>query len=485
MRKITALLAVPATGAYYHTDLAALHDNPIPLAARYTAEAITPGFRRVREVAEGVSVGLVVRRIGPSTSRSEKPLVAWGDCVSGAFGGMAGREPPLRTVDGLRTIREIVAPTLEGREILSFHRLAAAIETLTEVAHVPAPQSRDVDDPADRRPAGLSRRDLLTAPLRFLQLERAKGSVSNAKAARPAETVAVERPLHTGIRYGLSQALLTAAALTKGLTMAEIITEEWGLSQPSRPIPIHAQSGAQRRTNADKMIARRVASLPHGLVENVRDQLGNDGEVLLRYVSWLRDRIEDLAEPQYRPTIHLDVHGALGDIYDNNLGRVLGYLYRLETLARPYTLRIESPVIMTTRAAQIETMRTLREYLQFRGIGVELVADEWANTLDDVQAFVTAQAADMIHIKMPDLGGIHNSVEAVLTCQRAGIGTLLGGSCTETDLSARVTAHVALATQPDLIMARPGMGVDEGISIVRNEMNRSLAWIDLRSATFS
>jgi methylaspartate ammonia-lyase len=37
---------------------------------------------------------------------------------------------------------------------------------------------------------------------------------------------------------------------------------------------------------------------------------------------------------------------------------------------------------------------------------------------------------------MPDLGGIHNSVEAVLACQASGVGAFLGGSCAETDLSA-------------------------------------------------
>jgi methylaspartate ammonia-lyase len=111
---------------------------------------------------------------------------------------------------------------------------------------------------------------------------------------------------------------------------------------------------------------------------------------------------------------------------------------------------------------------------------VQIVADEWANTLDDIRAFVEAQAADMIQIKMPDLGGVHNSVEAVLACKAGGVGAFLGGSCAETDLSARVTVHVALATQPSLMMAKPGMGVDEAMSLVQNEMTRTLAWISAR-----
>ncbi len=126
-------------------------------------------------------------------------------------------------------------------------------------------------------------------------------------------------------------------------------------------------------------------------------------------------------------------------------------------------------------------MKTLCDYVRFREMKVKLVADEWANTLDDIRAFIAAGAVDMIQIKMPDLGSVHNSIEAVLACKAGGVGAFLGGSCAETDLSARVAVHVALATQPDMIMAKPGMGVDEGVTLVRNEMTRALAWIKVRS----
>jgi methylaspartate ammonia-lyase len=44
-----------------------------------------------------------------------------------------------------------------------------------------------------------------------------------------------------------------------------------------------------------------------------------------------------------------------------------------------------------------------------------------------------------------------------------------------------VSVHVALATRPDLVMAKPGMGVDEAVALVQNEMARTLAWIRVRS----
>ena len=454
MARITRILAVPAVGAYYFDDLAALQACAMGTAERYTAAPVTPGFRRVREVAEAVSVGLVL-----STGQ-----VAWGDCVAVEFSGKAGRDAVFRSEAGLATIQRTVAPLLQGREITSFRHLASEVDALTEAVEIVRPR---LPSEADGQRKGLSRRDLLTAPARALQ----------ASQEQEPERVTVERRLHSAVRYGVSQALLKAVSLTRGVTMAEVIAEEWNLPLPDTPVPIHAQCGADRYAGADKMIARRVASLPHSLVDNIPEQLGEDAVVLTRYARWLKARIQELGGGEYRPTIHLDVHGALGQIYDNNLGRVLGQLYALQQAVHPYPLRVECPVLMDSRQAQIAAMKTLRDYVRHRKMSVQLVADEWANTLQDIRAFVEAQAADMVQIKMPDLGSVHNSVAAVLACRAGGVGAFLGGSCAETDRAARVAVHVALATRPDIIMAKPGMGVDEAISLVQNEMIRTLAQI--------
>ena len=51
----------------------------------------------------------------------------------------------------------------------------------------------------------------------------------------------------------------------------------------------------------------------------------------------------------------------------------------------------------------------------------------------------------------------------------------MGGPCNETHRSAETCVHVAMAMKPDQILAKPGMGVDEGVMIVYNEMQRILA----------
>ena len=87
----------------------------------------------------------------------------------------------------------------------------------------------------------------------------------------------------------------------------------------------------------------------------------------------------------------------------------------------------------------------------------------------------------MVQIKTPDLGSIHNVVESVLYCQQHGMEAYQGGTCNETDVSARTCVHLAVATQAKRMLAKPGMGLDEGFHIVNNEMGRILAILKAKS----
>jgi methylaspartate ammonia-lyase len=91
-------------------------------------------------------------------------------------------------------------------------------------------------------------------------------------------------------------------------------------------------------------------------------------------------------------------------------------------------------------------------------------------------------AAGAAHVKTPDLGSIGKTAEALLLARDAGIEAYCGGTCNETDRSAQVTAHVPMACQATQVLAKPGMGVDEGLMIVGNEMARAAALVRAREA---
>jgi methylaspartate ammonia-lyase len=213
------------------------------------------------------------------------------------------------------------------------------------------------------------------------------------------------------------------------------------------------------------------------LINNVATKLGEKGELLLDYVSWLRERILTLRlRETYCPILHIDVYGTIGALLGNtNYPAMADYLARLAAAAKPFHLRIEGPMDAEEREKQMICLSSLTRLVDERGIAVELVADEWCNTLEDIKYFADHRAGHMIQIKTPDLGGVGNIVEAVLYCKAKGVGAYQGGTCNETDRSAQVCVHLAMAAGPDQILAKPGMGVDEGYMIVYNEMQRILA----------
>ena len=135
--------------------------------------------------------------------------------------------------------------------------------------------------------------------------------------------------------------------------------------------------------------------------------------------------------------------------------------------------------MLQSRDAQIDNFAAIRSELKRIGSAANIVVDEWANTAEDIAAFIAAEATDMVNVKSPDLGCLTKSVEAIHLCWAGGVRPILGGSCTDTDVSARAVAHVALGARPAWVLARPGMGVDEGFQIVHNEMHRTLALLNL------
>ncbi len=456
-KRIRAVLAIPVQGAFFYEDLAALRANPTPVSSRYLTGGLTPGYEYVRQPARAVSIGLAL----------DNGQVVWGDCVGTTYGAIAGRAALLQTQSAIDTVHKVVAPLVEGQPLDSYRRLAAAVGELVETVEeaVPPPEKPQPGD----APPPMSRRAFLTAPLQALR------DASTSAKAGP-DKILVKRPLHPALRYGLSQALLAAVARANGQTITQQIVSEYGLSLPARPVPIHAQAGQDWYAGADKMIARRVASLPAPVIDDVATQLGQDGQELVAYVRWLKGRIQQVAmSADYQPTIHLDFHGALGALYGNDLGKILGLFARLAEVLPPYYMRVESPILEESRAKQIAALAKLHEYVSWRKLPIGLVADEWANDLEDVRAFLDARAVDMIHVKMPDMGSIDDSIQAVLACRQAGVGALLGGSSAETHLSATISCQVALATQPDLMLAKPGMGIDEAVTLAQNEMTRVLA----------
>ncbi len=347
--------------------------------------------------------------------------IAIGEGGSVTYAGIAGRDPVLRAADAVAVVEQSIAPIFTGAEVGRFRILEDAL--------------RQIEPPSGR--------------------------------------------LHTGISYAVSGALLSAVALARREPPAVTIAREWGLSLPPANPRIGIQTGDDRHSGVDKAIYRRVDAFPHGLIKHVETGFGPRGELLLEYARWIMRRLADHGVTEdYRPSIHFDCYGTIGRAFDLEIDAMVRYLAELAEVVRPLQLQIEAPIEADSQEQQLAVMRELKQALRMLPHPAPvIIADEWCNTLDDVRAFATAEAADMVQIKMPDLGPVGDSIEAALICRQHRIGAYLGGSCNETDTSARLAVQIAVATGCDQILARPGMGVDEGVSIMRNELARLRHWL--------
>lgn len=378
-------------------------------------------------VGEPVTDGFkAVRQAGESISVMlilEDGQVAHGDCAAVQYSGAGGRDPLFLAEEFIPVIEREIAPQLIGRELTSFKELAEEFDHMI------------VDG----------------------------------------------KRLHTAIRYGVTQAILDAVAKSKKVTMAEVVRDEYNTGVEIKRIPIFTQSGDDRYDNSDKMIIKGADVMPHALINNVEEKLGLDGEKLLSYVKWLSDRVLQLrTHEDYNPVFHIDVYGTIGAAFEYDTEVMVNYLAKLEEAAKPFHLRIEGPMDVEHREKQMEALRDITAELDKRNINVEIVADEWCNTYEDVVFFADNKAGHMLQIKTPDLGGVNNIIEAILYCKKKGIGAYCGGTCNETNRSAEVCTNIAMACGADQCLAKPGMGVDEGFMIVNNEMNRVIALVNRR-----
>ena len=132
-------------------------------------------------------------------------------------------------------------------------------------------------------------------------------------------------------------------------------------------------------------------------------------------------------------------------------------------------------VEITVRINSIDTAYWQDDLEAIVPLKPDLIMPPKASNAADMQE-LDAYIADIERRSGMPVGGINNTIEAVLYCKAKGIGAYQGGTCNETDRSAQVCVHCAMATHPDQILAKPGMGVDEGYMIVYNEMQRILAY---------
>lgn len=409
--RVSRIITAQGTGSCWQEDIASIRRRWIAPGDRWTTPASASGMRFIRQPARVLSLGFCL----------EDGHVAWGDCLSVSFAGKSGRDGAF---DGGESITRFLSGELH---------------------------------------------DILRA-------------CAGRKIHEVESTIRERHPeLASSVLFGISQALVNAVVINANVPAHTVLRHALGpdiaVAQMPQKIEFQGSCGSNWHDAVERMIVAGVKYLPQGQFEDLEREIGHDGRQLLEYINWLKGRFVALGPASASPVhgervITLDFHGALGDIFGHDTSRIADYVVQLEAHCKPYRLHVESPVVMATFDDQVNRLASLREALRQRQSSVRIIADEWANTLAQMEKLASANAVDGIHIKMPDTGSILDSGRAVALCRRSRLFCILGGSCTETANSSTLAVHLAAATAPDALLIKPGISFDEGFSLVSTELAR-------------
>jgi len=378
----------------------------------------------------------------------------WGQCRVAKNSDPSDENAFFETQQAVQTVQNLVQPALLGAPLARFREVVARLDDLIETITVSRPA------PPDPTPTeAVSRRQLLTGQL----------TPENGDKPVRMEQVQVQRPLPAALQWGLSQALLAAVAASKRLTITELLCDEFNMPHPESPVPLHIEVTDDNIAIAAPILSHQVASLGYTTsATNHQSTLGVNAEKLQRLVRQVRQWLST-AVPDQQPTIHLNVQGGLGVLFDNNEGKILGALYGLEHTAKPYPVAVQNAAIVNDRSSQIKILHRIKSYFRIRQMKIRLVADAWINSLEDVHAFLEAEAAHAIYLEAPRLGGIHHTLDAIQACRKKNVPVILSGN----GRFHTTIAQITLAARPSLVSGPPAP--------LHNEMSRILAGLTSRN----
>ncbi len=395
-----------------------------------------------------VSIGVVL----------DSGRIGWGDCVD----SMRKAEELVEVIEGA------VKPLLVGRALVEFRNLSAEIDALTETATF----QEVVQHPPPPKAEGVSRREMMRGKL------FADDPVAPPPEVREYEVI---RPIFGSVRHGASQALLSAFAQSENVPIIEFVRKEFQFERPEAVVPTMAMLKLRQLNAAGRLFGYKIGALALAVDEDNFDvKTGKNGAIIQNAVRRLKSEVKKFAPPQeYSPNFYLRAGGGYGVQQDNKIGQILGQLYGLFAASKPYVVMVEDALIGDDFETHLKLLAELKDYLRMRKTNVLSVARAYVDSVEAVEALIAANAVHAVYLDPQQMGGIDAMIAAAKVCRAADLQVIWGGDASETALAAEITAHIAMAVQPDLVVAKPATQV--GIGTMRNEMGRLLKLAEIGS----
>jgi methylaspartate ammonia-lyase len=373
--------------------------------------------------------------------------IAWGTC---SF-NRATSEADFGLNDGIYLLQESIIPSLIGQPLADLPDLMSQLDEMRREVEVVRPIT------AETPPPKRSRRELFSS------------------LVNPSQEIreAVERPIPPELRQGVSQALVSAVALTQERMAVEAVAELYGLKGVGRPLAVHLEFADLPNPNDPAL--SRIAAASYGLAAEEGEALavlGRDGVRLQNRLRQLKNRVKrhiDTGRADQTTSFLFDLQGGYGSLYDNNSGRMLGAINGLEQTAKPFPLWLIDPVITADWQSHLERLKELQSFVRLRKMRTMLLARAGVETAEAVHALADNACCGGVLLDMVRLGTLHRTIELAGTARKRGLEVVLAGVKGETAVQA------ALALNPALVI----VGAAE-VSNIADEMNRAVGWMSVK-----
>ncbi len=340
---------------------------------------------------------------------------AWADCVVD--------DVPA----GIQTVQNVIRPALLGQPLHQFRPLAEQVAALMETVTY-----TQTILPPENAPTKLSRRALFSGVL---------------TPEPKTQTVVEKRPISSPIQFAVTYALLTAVAHTTPI--AQVLAHEYHLEYRPSPVPLGYTLASLENPHIPNHLVSYSSAVSYTMTNET--PLGKTGEQFQRQVQQLKEYlIPRFTQP---PAIFLQLNGRFSQLFQNNIGKILGALYGLEQVTKPCRLYIANPIRLENPTEQFQLMRQLKEYVQLRKMALHLVV---------TPADHTDETGHNLHLPVVQLGNLSRTIEWAAWAHAKKAGILLEGPPS-------LVAQLAQVLHPALVLCHDLPATYNAFTQIKNE----------------
>lgn len=234
----------------------------------------------------------------------------------------------------------------------------------------------------------------------------------------------VQEPLPLPLLEGIVTLLIKAAATVTQQSPLEVLAGEVEVPITKlSPRPTHITLPNLGETMAP--FTPTLRSMGYAVLPYEEEaMMGQDGALFQRHVRQLKEHLQS-SQPKGNH-IYLELLGAYGRLYNNELGRILGACAGLEHSVKPCTVWLEDPILVDEEADNEVVVNKLSTYLRLRRLKTQLVAHFGIDSVTAVEHVISSKRAHAVHLSLYKFHNLTHLLDALKLCQAQKVTVILG-----------------------------------------------------------